>query len=452
MFIQSMLQDRRFWRSTLTMALPIALQNLLSSSLSIIDNIMIGRLGDIAVGAVGQAAQVAFLVNIFLFGLTAGGAVFAAQYWGKQDMAGIRRTYGLVVLCCTVLSTLAAFGVSAYPQVVLRLYTNSEPLIELGSQYLRIAAFSYIGIAINLSFCTILRSVEQVRLPVISNLISVLVNIFFNAVLIFGLWGFPKLGVQGAAIATVIASFVNPLFIFAVSFYKRYVLRCPIRQMFLFPKGFIKHFFRIALPVFFNEALWALGVAGTNMVFGRMGESNVAALTITRTVENLAFVLIVGLGNACGVLVGKYVGEDRPEIAKTYAKRFSLLVPCVCVLVGGCIILLRKPILSLFVLSPEATATAGWLLLIYALEMPLRNLPYINIVGIFRPGGDTRTGFIMDMSCLWCISLPLTVVLGLVLKQNFIFVYAMMLFCEDIPKSIMCVRHLLSGKWVRKVT
>lgn len=452
MFLKSMFSDRSFWRSTLLLALPIALQNLLSSSLSIIDNVMIGQLGDIAVGAVGEAAQVAFLINIFLFGVTAGGAVFAAQYWGRKDTAGIHRTYGLVMLCCIGLSTVAAVLVSSFPHVVLGLYTNSKPIIELGSQYLRVAAFSYIGIAINLGFCTILRSVEQVRLPVIANLISVAVNIVFNAVLIFGLLGFPKLGVVGAAIATVIASFVNPIVVFTVSFFKRYVLRCPLRELFRFPTGFVRQFFKIALPVFVNEALWALGVAGTNMVFGRMGESNIAALTIARTVENIAFVLIIGLCNACGVMIGKSIGEGENERAKTYAKRFTLLVPAVCVGVGLLIVLLRSPILSLFALSAEAVDTAMALLLMYGLECPLRNLPYISIVGIFRPGGDTRTGMLYDMPCLWCIALPLTIVLGLIVKLPFLTVYLLMLLSEDIPKSILCVRHTLSGRWVKSVT
>ncbi len=452
MFIRSMLKDKPFWKTLLALALPIAFQNLLSSSLAIVDNIMIGQLGDIAVGAVGEAAQVAFLINIFLFGLTSGGAVFAAQYWGNRNTEGIKRTYGLVLLSCTLLATVAAVLVSQFPHVVLGWYTNSQAIIALGSEYLRIAAFSYIGIAINLSFCTILRSTEKVTLPVVANLISVFVNVVFNALLIFGLCGFPQLGVKGAAIATVIAAFVNPLVIFAVSFFSRGILRSSLREMFRFPAGFVKHFFQISLPVFVNEALWALGVAGVNMVFGRMGESNIAALTIARTVENLAFVLIVGLCNASGVLIGKHIGHGDFDTAKLYARRFTLIVPCACAVIGAVIIALRAPILSLFALSAEATATAMGLLFLYGLEMPLRNLPYVTIVGIFRAGGDTRTGLLFDMPCLWGIALPITIVLGLVLKWEFLTVYLLMLLCEDIPKSILCVRHVLSDKWLRVVT
>ncbi len=452
MFIKKMLRDKEFLSLLLTLAIPIALQNLLSSSLAIIDNLMIGRLGDIAVGAVGVSAQIAQLINISLFGITSGGTIFAAQYWGKKDADGIRRTYGLVMLCCATVSLLASVLISTFPQVVLGFYTNSQAIIEEGTKYLRIAAFSYVGIAINLGFCTILRSTEQVRLPVISNLISVFVNIFFNAVLIFGYLGFPKLGIQGAAIATVIASLINPVFVFLVSFCKKNILRASLKQMFHFPKGFVSKFFSVSLPVFCNEAMWAMGVAGINMVYGRMGESNIAALTVTRTVENLAFVLIIGICNACGVMIGKTIGKEDFDTAHVYAKRFTLIVPAACLVIGGSIIALRGSILSLFSLSPEAKFAAMFMLLVFGMEMPLRNIPFISIVGIFRAGGDTRKGMLFDISFLWCLALPCAILLGLVFKWEFLTVYPIVLLIEDIPKTFFCIRHTLSGKWMRSVT
>lgn len=451
-WLREMFRDRAFFKTVLSFAIPIALQNLLSSSLAIIDNVMIGQLGDIPVGAVGVAAQIAQLVNICIFGVTAGGTVFAAQYWGKKDMAGIRRTYGLVMLNCAVISLAASLFIGLFPEVILRFYTDSEAIIAEGIRYLKIAAFSYIGIAINMGLCTILRSTESVRIPVISNLISVLTNVTLNSILIFGLFGFPRLGVQGAAIGTLVSSFVNPIFILAVSYFKKNVLRSSIKKMFSFPKGFVSKFYRISLPVFFNEAMWALGVAGNNMVFGRMGESNLAALTISRTIENVAFVLIVGVCNACAVMIGKIIGETKFDLARLYAKRFCLLVPLLSFGIGGAILLLRPHILSLFELSSAANTAAMSLILIYCLEMPLRNIPYICIVGIFRPGGDTRTGMLFDLLCLWCFALPITVITGLVLKWEFITVYLLMLLLEDIPKATLCLRHTLSGKWVHSVT
>ena len=452
MFVRSMLNDRPFWKTLIALALPIAFQNLLSSSLAIIDNVMVGQLGDVAVGAVGESAQVAALVNMGFFGLTAGGVVFAAQYLGSRNIDGIKRVYGLVLLTCMTLAVAATTVVALFPHVVLGLYTNSQPIIELGSRYLRIAAFSYIGIGLNLAFGAVLRSVEQVKLPMIASLVSVLVNVFFNAALIFGLWGFPKLGVEGAAVATVIASFVNPLIIFTVSFCKRNILRTRLQEMFRFPAGFVGQFFKISFPVFLNESMWALGVAALNMVYGRMGESNIAALTIARTVENLAYVLLIGICNACAVMIGKRIGEGKIDTAKVYARRFTLLVTTVCVVVGGLIIALRKPILSLFVLSEPAYQAAFWLLLFYGAELPIRNLPYVTIVGIFRAGGDTRTGVIFDMSFLWGLAVPLAFILGLIVKIEFLPLYLVILLCEDVPKATLCLRHMFSNKWIRAVT
>ena len=452
MFIKRMVRVKLFWKTLISLAVPIILQQLLISCLAIVDNIMVGRLGDIAVAAVGQSAQVAQLVNLFFVGICSGGAVFAAQYWGAKDQKGIRRTYGLVMLLCGSIAVLCAVLVGTFPKQVLSLYTNSPAIIEQGAQYLRIAAFSYIGIGLNFGFCTILRSVEQVRLPVISNVIAVSVNVLFNWLLIFGKGGFPALGIRGAAIATVISSCINPLFIFTVSFFKRNILRCPLHKLFCFGKGFVGQFFAMALPAFINESMWALGTAGTNMVYGRMGESNVAALTINNTVQNLAFVALIGLCNACAVMIGKRIGEGKIDEVKEYSKRFLLLTPLVSLGLGLLIIALRTPILSCFSLSAEASSVAFTLLLIFSLESTLRNIPYITIVGVFRPGGNTRIGMLFDGVCLWGISLPITALLGLVFHVDFTTVYLVMLLAEDIPKVCMILPYFFKFKWIHSVT
>jgi len=447
-----MFSDKNFWRTTLTLALPIALQNLLSSSLSIIDNIMIGALGDSSIAAVGEAAQVAFLFNISMFGICSGGSVFAAQFWGRGNKQGIRHTYSLVMMNCIIIALLFSAAVFCFPTQAISIFTNAENVIEIGGRYIKIACFSYIGVGLNLGLCTILRSVEVVRLPVFSNIIAVSVNIFFNWVLIFGKLGFPALGVEGAAIATVIASFVNPAVILIVSFFKKYIVTDFSADMFRFPQGFVKRFYIIAAPVFFNEALWALGTSGVNMVFGRMGETNIAALTIARTVENIVFVFFAGVCNACAVIVGKYIGENKDDLVKEYAKRFTLIVPLMGLPLGTTIILTRGYILRIFNISPEVFHIASLLLLIYGIEVCFRNIPYICIVGIFRAGGDTKIGMIYDVCCLWFVSLPITAVLGLVVQLDFVLVYLIMLLCEDLLKNFLCIRHLFKFTWIHHVT
>ncbi len=446
------LGDGTFWRAALRLALPIALQNLLMSSFAMVDTIMIGQLGETSLAAVGMAGQWSWLMNIFMFGVSSGSAIFISQYWGNREMDGISRTYGMVTL--SAVGVALGFMVVALtaPRWVLGLFTNEAPVIEEGVQYLEIACISYIGIGFNQAFSTLLRSTENVKLPVYTSLAAVAANAFFNYALIFGAWGFPELGVRGAAIATAIAACLNPLLLYLISLAKRNILIVPLRRMFHFPRGFAKEFFLLSLPVLLNESIWAVGTMGYNMVFCRMGTGNYSAMTIFRTVEGIAFVFFVGLCHACSVMVGKSVGAGQLEQARADARRFAVLVPLVAFLVGLALIALRAPILSLFNLTAEVRDTAMLLLLIYGLEISLRNVPYVNIVGIFRAGGDTRTGMLYDIGCVWLISLPLTVVGGLVLKLPFPLVFLMMLLGEDIVKSALCIRRFRGGKWIKPVT
>lgn len=452
MFLKKMMSDKVFWKTMLSLAIPIVLQQLLSSSLAMVDNLMVGRLGDIPVAAVGQAAQAAQLINLFFIGICSGGAVFAAQYWGAKNMNGIRATYGLVMLLCGGISVIFSVLVSLFPAQVISLYTDSPAIIAEGAAYIRIAAFSYIGIALNFGLCTILRSVEQVRLPVIANAVTVLVNVFFNGVLIFGKCGFPALGVRGAAIATVISSLVNPTVILIISMIKRNILRCSVKELFRFPQGFVRRFLVMALPAFINESAWALGIAVTNMVYGRMGETNVAAMTVTNTVQNISFVAFIGLCNAAAVMIGKRIGEGKIDDVKEYAKRFLWLAPTFSLVIGLVVSVLRRPLVSCFALSHEAAATAMVLLVIYGLEMVIRTPTYIAIVGIFRPAGSTRIGMILDGTTLWLIAVPVSLVLGLVLRLDFVTVYLCTLLAEDIPKISFMLPYFFKFRWIHTIT
>ena len=446
-----MLSDKLFWRSTLLLALPIALQNLLSSSFSLIDIIMIGELGEDTIAAVGMAAQISFLHHIFLFGICSGGSVFVAQYWGAENHAGIKRTYGIIIINC-LLTSLLFFSFAFFaPEMCMRIFTSNQNVINIGVRYLRFAAFSYFGLALTMGISSVLRATEQVRIPLYSNIFAVFSNVLFNYALIFGRLGFPEMGVTGAALATVIASLINPAALIIYSFIKRTVIVSPLREVFAFTAAGLRSYYIIAFPVFFNEMLWAFGMTLYNSIYGQMDHSNFAALTISRTVENIVFVLFIGLCNACAVLVGKYIGMNRQDTAKEYAKRFLFMVPVIGVFFGGIIILLRGNILSLFNTGDEVRSTASLLLFIFGFAVSLRNIPFIAIVGIFRAGGDTKTGMLYDLACLWGIGLPVTFVCGILLKMDFVLVYVLMILSEDVTKTLLCVRYFLKMKWIRPV-
>lgn len=443
--------SRKFWLISLPLIIPITLQNLLTSSFSIVDTLMVGQLGDTAIAAVGAAAQISNFSNILFFGIAGGGIVFISQYWGAQNIRGIRRVYGLVMLITLPLAFLFVLAGSLIPTQLVSVFTDDPDLIREGAKYLKIACWSYIGVSMNQIFCFILRATEEVRLPLITNIFSVCLNAATNYILIFGKLGFPAMGVQGAAIATCISANAGAILLFILAFLQHQQIRAPIKQMLDIDRDFIKVYIRRSLPVLLNEGLWSLGVMGYNMVFGRLGAGNYAALTIYRTIENLGYVFFIGMCNASAVLVGKAVGEEDFDGAKRLSGCFMLLIPIGSIVIGSILFAFSKPILSLFSVSSEVYNTAHRLLILYSIDMAILNIPYVSICGVFRPGGDTKNGLKYDIMTLYLLGLPSVIISAFLLKLPFFAVYIVMVVMETIPKDILCVKHYLSYKWIMPV-
>ncbi len=440
-----------FWKPAIRLGFPVALQNLLASSFALVDTLMIGQLGDVAVASVGMAGQWSWLMHIAFYGLSSGTAVFLSQYWGAKDFKGIRRSYGILMVTCLSVALLMLLMAVLFPSVVMRLFTNDPVAIETGVSYLRIAGFSYLALAFSQIFSTVLRSTEEVKLPMFASVCGVIANTVLNYALIFGKLGMPKMGVPGAALATVISAWTMPVILFFLSWRRRNLLICRIRELFSFDWPFVRKFFVISLPVLANELIWALGTTGYNMVFGRIGTEAYAALTIYRTIEAMFFAFYIGMCHACGVLVGREIGAGRIDEGIRYGNRCSVVLPLMSVGLSLIMILTRGLFLQLFDVSPEVARLAKAILLIYAIEAPIRNIPFITICGVFRPGGDTRTGVRYDLLSVWAMALPVTVLAGLVLKMDFLWVFTLMLIFEDWVKAFLCIRWLRSRKWVRPV-
>lgn len=449
MFIKNMLKDKAFWKSTLFIAVPVAFQNLLSNSFSLIDLLMVGSLGDDTIAAVGLASQISFLLNIFLFGICSGGMVFITQYWGAGNLAAIKRTYGMIMVNCIAVGFVFFTAAFFAPELLMSFYTDNAAQIEIGAIYLKTVSVSYIFSSLIMGFSYVLRSTEKVMIPLLTNIVAVVVNIFLNYSLIDGKFGFPSLGVAGPAVATDIATFINPLLILLFSYYKKSILISPLREIFSFNLTGLKGYYAIALPVFLNEMLWSLGNTAYNSIYGHMG--SYAPVAIVKNIDNMVFVLFTGLCSACAVLIGKYVGVNDLKTAKEYSKRFLFLLPFIGLLAGGAVILLRRGVLSFYTASDEVMNIANILLFILCLEFAIRNIPYICIVGIFRAGGDTKTGAYYDLLCLWLIGLPVTFISGILLKLDITVVYPLMLFSEDIVKTILCLKYYCTMKWIKPV-
>lgn len=448
--------DMGFWRIALKLAFPVAMQNLLTSSFILVDTIMVGQLGDLSLSAVGMAGQFGWFLNMITFGMCSGAAVFISQYWGAKDTAGIRRTYGIAVVSVCLISALFFVIGLLFPESVVRIFNREPDVVEAGAAYLRIACWSYLATGVNMVFCIVLRSTENVKLPMYVSLVTTVLNAFMDYGLIFGAFGMPEMGIRGAALATVISAWAGPVLILSVSAIQRNMLISPIKELFGFNKRSIAEYYEKATPVIINETLWGLGTLLFSVIFANLGYQYYAAVTIFRTFDNIAFVFFIGLCNASSIMVGKNVGAGHIKRAVEDSRRFVLFVSLCSVLTGVLIIIFRFQLASVFNLSgsitPETLKLTASLLLVYGIELPMRNLPYILIVGTFRPGGDTKIGMKLDLLSLWLCSVPLTILAAFVFKLPFIAVFAIMYIAEDYLKVILCVKYYFTYNWLRPVT
>ncbi len=446
------LWDNGFWKITLSLAIPIALQNMLSASFSLVDTLMVSQLGEIQLSATGMAGQWSWLFGMVLFGISSGAAVFVSQYWGNQNIKGIHRSSGIAVISGFLLSLLFLLAAAIFPEHIIRIFNKTPEVVEQGSLYLKFACLSYPAMALTNILGSILRSAEHPKLPMVVSGISAIMNVGLNYVLIFPM----GLGVKGAAIATAISAWIGPVLIILFSIWKKNILYAPIKDYVAFSGETVGEFFKKASPVIINETMWGMGTFAYQAIFSNIGHQEYAAITIVRTFENFTFCFFLGLCNACCVMVGKSVGAGEIRESIRDSKRFMAVFPFVSLVVGIAVILLRAPLVSVFNMGEKISSytieTAEWILVIYAIWIIVRNVPYLTVVGIFRPGGDTAMGMVIELAVLWCFSVPMTYIAANVWHLPFLAVYAIMYLCEDIPKTIYFLIYWRSGKWIRPVT
>lgn len=454
--IKRFLGDKNFFKSMFALSIPIVIQNMLVSSFSLIDTLMVSQLGDIELSAVGMAGQWSWMMTMVLFGISSGMSIFVSQFWGVRNTEGIHKSISIALTAGILVSVIFALPGAVFPGFVMNIFTSEEAVLSAGAAYLRLAALSYPAVAITQILSTSLRSAENVKLPMYVSLATTLANAFLNYSLIFGKFGFPEMGISGAALATCISSWAGPVLTYAISISKKNIIAFSPKVLFKTTKADVRSFLAKALPVAANESFWGCGTLIFNIIYSNLGYEYYAAITILRTFENIAFVFFIGLCNACAIMVGKAIGRGDIEGATRDAKRFAVLEPLLAVVVGAVMIISRRQLVNIFNLTGNISQTtldmAVTITVIYAAEIALRNLPYIQIVGIFRAGGDAATAAKYDLMFLWLFSLPITLLNAYVFRLPFPVIFALMYVCEDVPKSVMCVRHFLSGKWMRPVT
>lgn len=442
--------DREFYKTLVRLAVPIILQNLVASALNMVDTIMVGQLGSTEIASVGLANQVFFILNLFLFGVNSGAAIFTAQFWGKGDIQNIKRVLGLNIVLGVSAALIVTMAAACFPQQVLAVFSKDSDVVILGGQYLRIVAISYTATAVTFSYAFTLRSTQQVRLPMMVSFLALGLNTILNYVLIFGKLGFPAMGVRGAAIATVAARVVEMLMLLGTVYIRDYEIAAKIREMIDVSGEFIRQFIATITPVILNELLWAIGVSLYSVVYGRMGTGIIASINIVSTVERLAMVAFFAMGHACAVMVGNQIGAGEENKAFYYAKRFITVGPTMGIFMSIFLMAGSRLILLPFRVPADVSGWAAHILLIASVLMPLRIFNMIMIVGILRSGGDTRFSLIMDAFGTWLIAVPMAILGGLVLRLSIELVY-IMIATEEIFKFVLGIRRFVTRKWINNL-
>jgi putative MATE family efflux protein len=451
MRFRKLFSDKQFYKTLFTIAVPIMLQNLVNSLVNMIDTVMIGRLGTIEIAAVGLGNQVFFFFSIVLFGICSGGAIFTAQFWGKKDIQGIRKNTGLcIILNCSVALVFTVFILLA-PEKIIGIYTRDPAVIEVGTVYLKNLAPCFIPFGINFAFIITLRSVEKVRLAMVTTVIALSINITLNYFLIFGAGPFPAMGVAGAARATVIARFSEMIILVTISYLKGYAPAGNLRELINFSGGFIARFFRITSPVILNETLWSMGVTFQNIIFARTNTDAIAAFNITSTFSQLTWVIFIGLGNGIGVLIGKKIGEGEEKTARDYADRIAVFNTLLGA--GAAIILfsLSKFMPLIFNVNPQVIAYTASMFIVLCLTYPFRSFNMSMVVGICRAGGDTVFCAIYDLIFMWLITLPAAAAASFIFHAPVWLLY-LCVCSEDFFKTVLGLWRLKSGRWLHNVT
>jgi putative MATE family efflux protein len=437
-----------FSRIFLHLFLPAAIQNLFYNLIGIFDVLMIGQLGDVSVSAVGLAGQFFYLLNLTLFGTSSGAAVFAAQYWGAQDQANLRRVLGL---CLGIgLSASAAFAVGAlvFPRAVMLLFTHDPAVIALGAAYLRIIGWSYVFTAITVSFAAMLRSTGNTRLPMLVSVSMMCLNTALDYALIFGKAGLPSLGTQGAALGTTISRILESLILLAILYHQRSPVAARPSELFHLDLAFAARHLRLIGMVFLNEFCWALGVNVYNAILSRLGTAAYAGYSITTTYQNLGLFFASGCATTCSILVGQAIGARRNEQAFAIARRILFVSVGGSALIGLALVAARGPLMDLYRVSAEAQASAAGMLLVAGVSLGLRSLDVMFIVGILRSGGDTRFSAVIDVGAIWLAGIPVVALAAFVLRLPVAWVFAAML-TENLVKNAIGIWRFHSRRWIR---
>jgi len=446
-----MYDKKETYKKLMTIVAPIALQYLMSSLVTASDAFMLGFLDQDSLSASSLAGQVAFVFSLFFNAFVFGLNVLAAQYWGKGDEKTANEVLSISMRFVLIVGFIFTVATATIPQTIMRIFTDEQPLIEMGADYLRTVSLSYILTGFTQIYFGMMKVCDRAKLSSFIGSMSVVVNIILNALLIFGIWIFPEMGIKGAALATVIARIFETICVIIAVIMKK----CPVLNIKLMihsdNKELLKDYWKYTLPLLINQLGWGGGVTMYSVIMGHLGTDATAANSIASIVRSIIASFCWGIAAGVGIIIGNMLGQNELENAKKAGGsfvRFSIVVG----IVSGVVILLITPIiLKIITLEPQAQYYLKYMMLMAAYYIIGNSLNSTIITGIFPAGGDTKFGMWCDIITLWAVVVPLGLIAAFILKLP-VLVVAFILTLDEFVKIPAVYRHYMKYKWVKNIT
>ncbi len=452
------MEEKLIYKKTLKIAVPMMIQNGITNAVGLVDNVMVGNLGTNAVTAVSIIGQLFFVFNLAIFGGLSGPGIYAAQYYGQKNIEGFRQTFRIKHWICgfCLVAGLCAFIFAAEP--LIGLYMRGEggevdpaETMRLAKEYLGVMLIGMAPFVITQIYASSLRETGDTFMPMMAGVASVVVDVVFNYLLIFGNLGFPQLGVKGAAIATVIARFVEMTIVLTVAFAKRkkYVFLQGAYKTLLVPRAVSAKIIKKGLPIFFNEFLWSAGIAAITQTYSTLGLDIVAGLNISNTLCNLLNVVFVAMGNAVGIVIGQMLGASEYEKAQKSSLRLAAFTGVICVALTAILVGVSGVFPNLYNTTDDIKHLGQWFIVITALYFPVQG--FLNALYFtLRSGGKTLITFLFDSVFSWVVTIPLTLLLCSFSGLPVIGIYAIVQ-AADIIKVIIGFILVKRGLWISNI-
>ena len=443
-------RDKKFYRQVAGIAVPIALQGFITTGVNMMDTLMIGIVGETQLSAVSLANQFISIYQILCMGIGMGASVLVARYYGMRDRDSLKKTVAIMVRLCVGMAALFCLVTAFFPEWIMGIYTVEDAIISNGVRYLEYSVITYFLLGLSLTSTIVLRNVQKVKLPLYTSIGAFFINVGANYVFIFGKFGFPEMGVAGAAVGTLIARVFEFGMICGYLFLRDQEIGVRISDVFQKVGNLWREYIRISIPVLLSDGILAIGNNSVAMVIGRLGESFVAANAVTAMTQQLSTTVIQGFSQAGAIVTGYTLGEGDKDKAQEQGYAFLGIGILFGAIGAGIIMLIAEPMITAYNLSTQTQEIARELMRAISLIVLFQATNSIMTKGVLRGGGDTKILMVADNIFLWVASIPLGILAGLVLHLPAFWIY-FFLKVDQVLKAVWCVLRLRSGKWIKKI-